>query len=214
MQVDVLEKNIDCTMCHTSYMAYFDKIGRLVKSKDVLTNKPIQNASDVFRGYRTRFLTIVFRTKSYLEALSADPFFFSRAFMMGDGQLVYEMAKRGHIIFIPEVMCVYRVHEGSASRQRLKMSVRFALSCAEMQLYAASRDKNPDINFFIERYELALKNYLLFEPDYKVMFNYENVPEIQPLPSWKRFIKRQKFIIKFYIGKKIGLLQKYFIKYY
>jgi len=213
-QVLFLEQNPDYVLSHTSYKAYFERTGVFVNSKDIKTNQNIKVATDVFRSYRIMTLTVVFRTDVYNEVRAADPYLFGTAFKMGDGQLWYEMARKGKIHFIPEVLCVYRVHEGSASRQPIKKAYRFALSCAEMQLYVTRRDCLSNIVYFEEKYKRALKEYLLFDPEHKAMFETDVIEAYKKTPKWKKSMSRLLLSSKFYIRKKIGWIQKYFIKSY
>ncbi len=213
-QVAFLDEHLDYSLCHTSYSVFFERNGRLVDSKDVRINHPLSHPSEVFYRYRIMTLTVLYRTKLFTEIVEADPYLFSPVFKMGDSQTWYEMAKRGKVFFMKEKTSVYRVHEGSSSRQHLKGSLRFSLSCAEMQLYIAKRDNLENIKFFQGKYDRAVYKYLLFDKNYKPMFGSSSIDAIGNMKYFNKQFKKWYIIFSFLLRKKVGFIYKFFIKEY
>jgi glycosyltransferase involved in cell wall biosynthesis len=215
-QVEIMEQNTECVLCHTSIRYYYEDIQRFIKSKDNIINSKYNEIkpTDVFKGYRIQYCTILYRRTTKEDIEMSNRVSRMPEFLMGDGQLYYEMAKRGRIVFIPKPLVVYRVHHGSASHQSIKPQLRFALSCAEMQLFYVKKDATDiqEIKYFQEKYDYALSQYLLWEPQYKPLFDSEQTHLIQNMSAAKRNYKKIRLQIRFWIKKEIGRIHRLFAK--
>lgn len=215
-QVVEMEKDPQNALCHTSIRYYYEDIHRFVNSKDIKVNSTYKTLvpTDVFRGYRIQLCTILYRRTMRQDFEMNNRGSDTPMFLMGDGQLYYEMAKRGKIVFIPNPMVVYRVHRGSASRKSVKPQLRFALSCAEMQLYYVKKDASDskEIEYFQKKYDVALSQYLLWDPQFKPMFESSEIEAVQSMSKFKKVYKKTSYKIRCWMKKKMGLIRRRYVK--
>lgn len=215
-QVDIMEQTPESVLCHTSIKYYYEDIKKYINSKDITANAQYTTIkpSDVFRGYRIQLCTILYRREVRQDIDNNKIASNTPSFLMGDGQLYYEMAKRGKIVFIPEPMVVYRIHYGSASHQSIKSQLRFALSCAEMQLYYMKKDTTDakGIEYFRKKYDNALSQYLLWDPHHKPMFDSGQTKLAQNMSGIKRYFKKNCMRVRFWIKRKMGKIHRLYAK--
>lgn len=205
-QVNFLEKNPSYVMSHTGIRYFYEYERKFYDSKDIEINTNIQKMGltkeKILSGYRIQYASVVVHSKFFYKARQLDPFLFCGYFLMGDTQLWYNLFKIGKIHFLPETTCVYRKNEGSATRNTsVAKSLRFSLSSKELRLYLARKDNlSPIFQKKVNKeYELALKKYMYFNPNFIPYF---------PLPTYCPSTLLNTFIVPF---KKMYLV--FFLKY-
>lgn len=173
-QVEYLEKNPEYVLSYTSYKTYYEDECKyyFYKYKPSLSHtfSPLDVLSQKC-GILT--LTVVVNSAIAKKVRSCDEFLFSGAFLMGDTQLWYSLAKEGKLHYLPDYTAVYRKHNDSATRgTNPKSFYRFSLSSYEMRRYLCERDDLPSDyqkNIMVE-YDKRLYDYLCFDRGYKTMF--------------------------------------------
>lgn len=135
-QVDFLESHLECGMCYMRIRKYYQKNNRF---------------GDIWGGESTTFdkllvantvptLTTMFRKELY-DAYSMQIVPDSKGWLMGDYPMWLWFAYESSIAFIPDIVGVYRIVDGSASHSTSIISyVKFLINVRDIQI------------FFIEKY--------------------------------------------------------------
>lgn len=181
-QVQALERSPDNVLCHTSIRFFYVYDKRFYESKDKQINSNFitkgLTPECLLKGYRIQTCSVVVKREAQQYVRSHNPFLFSGYFKMGDSQLWYFLSKMGNICYIPQTMCVYRKHAGSATRSsNIKAALRFSLSAQEWRLYISQED-NLDkalIDNCKISYAKSLINYSCFDNDFKPLFPIEKL---------------------------------------
>jgi glycosyltransferase involved in cell wall biosynthesis len=115
MQFDLMEKSefSDCVICSTNYIEYFDDQKKFNDNWAYFTSKypPVKKQGELIRideslGWKTKTATNFFRKKGLnLRKLK-------KYNLMVDTILVYELKKRGRVVFINECTAAYRIQIG------------------------------------------------------------------------------------------------------
>lgn len=175
-QVDYLEKNPNCTFCHTGFSFLYQKDSKI---EDYIQGKYKKN-TDVRElllnndGYRIQTVTVMYKLSDYYEVKKKDPILFSGHFRMGDTQLWVTLLTKGEMGYLNEVTSVYRVLENSASRQNdNRNKIAFDMSALEMRLYLRKEYVGDPFGSWIIhkiRYYKALLLYLQIDKSYTPAF--------------------------------------------
>ena len=139
-QVNYMQNNIGCSLCHTGFSFLQDVTGHLTPYiQNGNTDKEIIQRILNGNEYRVQTCTVMYRIKDYNKVVESDDFLYkSRYFLMGDTQLWIGLLLLGKIHLIKQNMAIYRINDGSSCRQNnIKKRFRFSLSCAELRLYIA-----------------------------------------------------------------------------
>ena len=135
-QVDLLEKNKDCSLCSSGYF-----IQEQNKPRKIICNKKGNDAffyfdlSDWSRNWLTKTLTVVFR-KDFLLGYEGIDYKYYR-----DIHLFYSLLKKGTGIYVSEALGVYRVHPyGVCSMVAKNVNAIHSYNCYK-EIYQYNRDK-------------------------------------------------------------------------
>lgn len=176
-QVDFMEANPKCSLCHTDFIIQNDIINESTEYIHPLYNDKFKIISDIINGnvYRIQTNTVLFRKCDYYNTINSDYFLYqSGYFLMGDTQLWIGLLGVGDIGCINIQSAVYRVINGSACRNLDIISkFRFDLSCSELRMYLMSKIKIlPDVCCKIRKdYNRNLLRYKLFVPNFTPLFS-------------------------------------------
>ena len=125
-QVNFMEKNKNCSLCHHSQLKLFGK--NLIedeRSKE-LNDGDINDASDLFSfKVHPQTRTILFRNCLTAEDLKGD---FLMQAIYGDFAICFLLAKYGQIGYLNENMAVYRIHEQGYAAKSLKKNEDYFIS--------------------------------------------------------------------------------------
>lgn len=174
-QVNYMQNNIGCSLCHTGFSFLQDVTGHLTPYiQNGNTDKEIIQRILNGNEYRVQTCTVMYRIKDYNKVVESDDFLYkSRYFLMGDTQLWIGLLLLGKIHLIKQNMAIYRINDGSSCRQNnIKKRFRFSLSCAELRLYIAQHinlDKRLVKNFKWDYYKQLIK-YVSVDPDFAPLF--------------------------------------------
>lgn len=173
-QVDVMDANPNCSLCHSAF--YFNE----VKKSELFKNSIYQHKIDIINGiiggnqYRIQTNTVLYRTSDLTEVLQSDPFLFNSAyFLMGDTQLWVALLQMGNVCYIESPTAVYRVLQGSACRSLdMVKKFRFDLSCSELRLYLIEKYNIEYDNKrqLVAEYNKNLLRYRLFDFSFKPLY--------------------------------------------
>ena len=161
-QVNYMQNNIGCSLCHTGFSFLQDVTGHLTPYiQNGNTDKEIIQRILNGNEYRVQTCTVMYRIKDYNKVVESDDFLYkSGYFLMGDTQLWIGLLLLGKIHLIKQNMAIYRINDGSSCRQNnIKQRFRFSLSCAELRLYIAQHinlDKRLVKNFKWDYYNNTL----------------------------------------------------------
>lgn len=146
-QVDFLESHLECGMCYMRIRKYYQKNNRF---------------GDIWGGESTTFdkllvantvptLTTMFRKELY-DAYSMQIVPDSKGWLMGDYPMWLWFAHESSVAFIPDIVGVYRIADGSASHSSNSLiNVRFVLNVFDIKLY------------FVNKFRTNQFSYLYFE---------------------------------------------------
>jgi glycosyltransferase involved in cell wall biosynthesis len=135
-QVDFLEAHPDYAMVHSDYRTYYVESGQLVpKSLSLAQDLNDENAfNDILSGRRIILTLTTCVRRSVLEAVLRDcPECYDTRFLMGDTQRWLEIARRGKVKWLPDVLATRHVISESATRSRNAARVlQFSLSAKDV----------------------------------------------------------------------------------
>lgn len=215
MQVTFLEEHKEYIMSHTSIRYYYEYENKFYASKDKIVNSKIiedgLTPEKILSGYRIQLCSVLIDHEAYKRAINLDPFLFSGHFRMGDTQLWYQLSKLGKIHFYPEVTCVYRKNEGSATKSgNIKGMLGFSLSSAELRLYLADKDK---LNLAFrdkakEKYIRAAIRYLCFDSSYQPLLSLKTSKCQRFFPLYKNLLLKPTLLFVYYNRTWLGYLRR------
>lgn len=117
-QVDFLENNINCSLCHHSQLKLSGKNLTEDQRFKELNDVAINDASDLFSfKIQPQTRTMVFRNCLTADDLKND---FLKQAIFGDFALCFLLAKYGQFGYLSENMAVYRVHEHGLASKSLR----------------------------------------------------------------------------------------------
>ena len=149
-QVDYMESHPECGMVFADCDVYHNDSGELQRNVRYtdgyqfpfkLSIEQILGNEKIRRWPWT--CTTMIRMDLYEHLIEADPYLHqSEAFLIGDIQLFAELALLSDVIYIPECVATYRVHDKSVTnttddRKRLQ----FWISLSEMEMYLCDKHK-------------------------------------------------------------------------
>ena len=196
-QVNYMQNNIGCSLCHTGFSFLQDVTGHLTPYiQNGNTDKEIIQRILNGNEYRVQTCTVMYRIKDYNKVVESDDFLYkSGYFLMGDTQLWIGLLLLGKIHLIKQNMAIYRINDGSSCRQNnIKQSFRFSLSCAELRLYIAQHinlDKRLVQNFKWDYYKQLIKYVSVdsgFAPLFKTPFYVRMWLKIITIPFFKKIL--------------------------
>lgn len=164
-QVDFMESHSDYSMCFTDVVDYYEdknQFGDKQSRKYCDYNSKLANCNkesfyNILLGKsRIQTLTVLIRSYLYFKKESD-----SVHFMMGDTQLWLYMSQVGKIKYLEECTGVYRIHEGSASRNRDNYLL-FRFSMFEMRVFYCLKYNYKVPLSIVRNYNKALVS-LIFE---------------------------------------------------
>lgn len=176
MQVDFMEANPDYSMCHGDVIYYNSdtktSIGRRGKQTDYKKQKPYKTREEIFnriiRGdYGAIYLTYLIRKEcSDRRKPNEVPL------MMGDLPFLLDMSQEGMIKYFPDVFGVYRIHQGSISRQNPERNRRFRLAGMELLVYYCKKYSYKVPLSLKYRYNKAYLNILMNNDGFSIKPSY------------------------------------------
>ena len=196
-QVNYMQNNIGCSLCHTGFSFLQDVTGHLIPYiQNGNTDKEIIQRILNGNEYRVQTCTVMYRIKDYNKVVESDDFLYkSGYFLMGDTQLWIGLLLLGKIHLIKQNMAIYRINDGSSCRQNNnKQRFRFSLSCAELRLYIAQHinlDKRLVKNFKWDYYKQLIKYVSVdsgFAPLFKTPFYVRMWLKIMTIPFLKKIL--------------------------
>lgn len=196
-QVNYMQNNIGCSLCHTGFSFLQDVTGHLIPYiQNGNTDKEIIQRILNGNEYRVQTCTVMYRIKDYNKVVESDDFLYkSDYFLMGDTQLWIGLLLLGKIHLIKQNMAIYRINDGSSCRQNnIKQRFRFSLSCAELRLYIAQHinlDKRLVKNFKWDYYKQLIKYVSVdsgFAPLFKTPFYVRMWLKIMTIPFLKKIL--------------------------
>jgi glycosyltransferase involved in cell wall biosynthesis len=135
-QVAFLEANADYALVHSNYRTYHVESGRMApRSLGLRLDLDDGSAfNDILSGQRIILTLTVCLRKAVMDLVLREcPECFDPRFLMGDTQLWLEMARRGKVKYLPDVLATYQVLPESATQSRDPARVlRFALSAKDV----------------------------------------------------------------------------------
>lgn len=213
-QVDILDNDKGLSFCHTGFYFFHQTSGAIISADDIIESNLtlhnqdanlIENVLDS-NQYRVQLATVLVRMSKLDKAneiLSTIP----GQYLMGDTQLCVVLLSLGPVYYIPDKTTIYRVIEGSASRQTdIRLKTHFNLSTAEMRVVMSELFvvKDELKKKFQKQYQKQLNLYLCYEPGYKrfveikfattkdrLQFYILNMPFIRPILRYI-YTKRKK----------------------
>ena len=141
-QVDYMDKNPDCSLCHGDVMIYEDSKKKMKGRKGIMFSYSNlykeATKKDIFwelLNYRYAFqpLTFMYRLSAY-DNIEKN----NISFMMGDMPLILDLSKQGHIKYFSSVLGVYNHNVGSATRNKASR-LKFDVSAAEMRIFYCNK---------------------------------------------------------------------------
>lgn len=209
-QVDFMEQNTGFGLVHGDCHFYYQESkqwlnyanNNLINKLEGLSKEQIfQNI--VSGEYKIRTATVLFK-KELLEKRAPD----IERFEMGDTPMWLDFSQMTRFKYLDEVFSVYRILSNSASRStNIKKQTRFSLSMAEMRIYYSKKHCYTIDSSLKNRYNKALLNYKVYEPDYK-----ERVPLLDPTgyQKFKFEILSSKLFQKLFLNNAITRKVVYF----
>lgn len=141
-QVDYMDKNPDCSLCHGDVMIYEDSKKRMKGRKGIMFNysnlyKEVSQ-KDIFwellnDRYAFQTLTFMYRLSAYNKIQDN-----KKVFMMNDMPLLLDLSKQGRVKYFDEVFGVYNHNTGSATRDNTSR-LKFDVSAAEMRIFYCNK---------------------------------------------------------------------------
>ena len=172
-QVDFLENNPDYGLVHTGFVNYNQKEGIFLKDdrKSVISGNAFESL--ILGKSFIATLTVCFK-KDLLNKI--DLSYMNEAFMMGDYPQWVEMSRLCKIHYMPDVTCVYRVLENSASH-----------STNSLRSYKFNADVWRIRHYFVKKYDVK-HLYELINKEYKCRTAYVNILERKYIKGFKTFL--------------------------
>lgn len=175
-QVDFLEEHEEYGVVHGDCHFYYqkDKRWKHNANKDLSNNIEIRNKEELFyrlvnADYKIRTATVLFR-KSLWEQRTPKV----TNFLMGDTPMWLDFSQVTQFKYFDEVYAVYRLNEGSVTRQKsLHSKLKFQLSGCMMRFYYSEKYNYKVSNKIIKKYNRLLLDYSLLSNDIE-SFQHEN----------------------------------------
>lgn len=197
-QVDFLESNPNCSMVHSDFYIYNQRIGRF--SEHIGTDTVTVSSENILLSYRIQTVTVMAKADLLQNLALSEPYLFcGNLFMMGDVSLFFLLSLHGEIGKIDNKTSVYRIVANSASHKKnIKDKYRFALSSMELRMYLAKKyNLSQKFKYIVTRsYNKRLLLYLCFSPSYIPIF---------PFEEWNIFGKILNYCIKDFRCKQIDI---------
>lgn len=185
-QVDYLENHPEYVLSHTAFHYHIEYENNQLKDSSKSTSRNLEiiknDASNIIsyilnnNDYRIQTATVLFKKDIY-ELIQKDKQRDNEPrFLMGDTPLWVRLCKYGKIHFIEESTTNYRIHMGSACRDRDNTKkLRFTLSCSEMQVYYTELFNIDNIHTkkIKKRFKKRLFIYKIFDNSYTPVINYK-----------------------------------------
>jgi len=177
-QVDLMEVHPNCSLCHGDENFLKQETGEVITNynKPLLYKYKESNGERVF-DYLINFeimiktATTLFRTDTLSQITKQRAELKQPLFRMGDVPLWLDLISNGTVLYLDEVLAVYRISPGSASRAPNKKDrCLFSLSSLEMRLYYLKKYNKPIPDRLKEKYDTRIYNLALEKIDATPMY--------------------------------------------
>lgn len=215
-QVDFLEANPEYGMCCGNAYKYREIANRNCgpMNKGIPQCSDNDNREDTFNAIALGIGglivtgTVIYRNQLRSEIIEND-----RNFMMGDTPMWLDLSQLAKIKYVDEILSVYRIHEGSVSKQNSFVGRgKFKLSMFEMRIYYYRKYRYPLPNCLIKEYRRALCNLMVFDDNIKILFaevlsNFDTICINLVRARGIKIIARYYIILHYYLRRLAGFLK-------
>ena len=172
-QVDFLENNPEYGLVHTGIKRYNQATGEFIEDyrKTAISGDAFESL--LLGESYIATLSVCFRRDLFANI---DLSYMNEKFMMGDYPLWIEMSRLCKIHYMPDVTCVYRVLENSASH-----------STNSLRSYKFNADVWRIRHYFVKKYDVK-HLYELINKEYKCRTAYVNILERKYIKGFKTFL--------------------------
>ena len=142
-QISYMDNNPDVSMVCSGYQRVDERDNWL--SEDITI--PKTDFSSLFKGNQIAALTVCFRKDiidKYIQEINP----IERGWKMEDYPFWLWISKKGKIAFIPEILCSYRIVDGSISHPKaIEQKISFESSVCDIRLFFSRNDAETELAY-------------------------------------------------------------------